>query len=144
MRRRRLVVFAGVAVLAAGLAWWLLSDGLNDEERRLVGTWRIVRGPYVQFWQFTSDRRSYFWHPTIRGVSGRTVLFAGPWSAREQRMVLDNEPSQVRRALRPLLDRLGVAVESRVSFTLEAVADDEITIRTANGERLVWTRAPAD
>ena len=40
MTRRRLVL-ATLAAVALGAAWWLLSDGLSAEERRLVGTWRV-------------------------------------------------------------------------------------------------------
>jgi hypothetical protein len=38
MTRRRFVL-APLAAAALGAAWWLLSDGLTAEERRLVGTW---------------------------------------------------------------------------------------------------------
>jgi hypothetical protein len=35
MTRRLLVLTAAVAVIAIGAGWWLLTDGLSAEERRL-------------------------------------------------------------------------------------------------------------
>jgi hypothetical protein len=42
---RRKLLLAALAVLAIGTAWWLLSDGLTVEERRLVGTWTFKGAP---------------------------------------------------------------------------------------------------
>jgi len=57
MTRRQLVLAAALAVAALGAVWWLLSDGLSAEERRLVGTWRLRldSGDIIGTWVVGSD-----------------------------------------------------------------------------------------
>jgi hypothetical protein len=144
MTRRRLVLAAALAAIALGAAWWLLSDGLDAEERRLVGTWRTDAdgGGGADYWRFAPDRRSSWWHQAPNGNSRGTVPLAGPWSVAGREIVMDGEPSGLRRTLRPFLNRLGVATGTVMTLTLEGVADDYPIVRGLDGKRHVWDRVP--
>jgi hypothetical protein len=144
MTRRWLGLAIAIALVAFAAAWWLLADGLSAEERRLVGTWRSDSdsGRGADFWRFAPDRRSYRWHQAPNGNSRGTVPLAGPWSVAGGEIIMDGEPSGVRRPVRPLLNRLGAprdrgATGTVMTLTLEEVADDRVVVRGLDGTRYV-------
>jgi hypothetical protein len=59
-------------------------------------------------------------------------------------MVLDYEPNFVRRALRPLQPRIGVAASPLQTITPEFVTADEFILVGTGGYRQRWTRDRGD
>jgi hypothetical protein len=140
MARRRLVVVIAVAALAVGAAWWVFSDRLSAEERWLVGMWRqpdCPVSPEIVVSFFDSDRQFYVAALREPRRSGSPPAC---WSIRDGTVVIDPEPSRLRRALRPILPRLGVAVPAADHAALEWVSDDEMIQVDRYGERTRWVR----
>src|SRR5215207_4300501 len=106
MKRRRLIVVATVAGLALGAAWWLLDDRLSAEERRLVGAWRTRNPPpgTTDLIVFHPDRRCFSGPPNLRDPSALPCH----WYLRNGLLVIDHEPSGLRRAVRPVFIRFGL------------------------------------
>jgi hypothetical protein len=140
MPRRRLVLVA-LAVVALGAAWWLLSDGLSAEERRLVGTWRRRELPsgrlLPELIAFDRDRRFHFGEV---GQPKDPDQLPSWWSIRVGMLVLDNEPSRFRRAVRPLAPYFGLDVEPPNRGGLEWVSGDELVYVDGAGRRVAWVR----
>ncbi len=141
MKRRRLVLAVVVlALVVAVAAWWSSADGLTAEERRLVGTWVAGHHPAfgAEVYDLRPDRR---WRHRYAGADGGRD---GPrWSVRGGRLVLDFEPSPVRRALRPA-ELVGFRFLPAPAFRLVSVSADELQVERAGGGSTAWTRAPAD
>jgi hypothetical protein len=140
MTRRRLVLVAALAVVALGAAWCLSVDRLTAEERRLVGMWRqpdCPVSPEVVVLFFDSDRQFYVAELRLPRRSGSLPAV---WSVGDGGVVIDPEPSRLRRALRPILTRLGVAVKPADRAALEWVSDDEMIQVEPNGDRTRWVR----
>ena len=138
MTRRR-ATLGVLAFVALGAAWWLLSDGLSAEERRLVGTWRLCFAgePTSYLMVLSSDRRgqsevigddSSYYRPPFR------------WSARRGVVVFDPEPSQVRRMLRPVAPHVGLRVAPQTSFAVEWRSPDVINVLGDDGSCEEWER----
>jgi hypothetical protein len=132
MTRRRLILAACVAVVALGAAWWLYSDGLSAEERRLVGTWNDG----LVVFQFTAGHRCEM-------VDGDN-RFPGRWSIRGDCLVIDFEQSAVRRALRPLASLVKLQVGPVIRSRLEWTTENEVTAVTLDGGRGRLSRVRGD
>jgi hypothetical protein len=142
MTRRRLIL--AIAAVLCGVAWWLSLDRLSAEERLLVGTWSFegksnTGRSEMRFWP---DRRSAHggW---LSGVVNMAEL-SGPWFVRGGDLVLDTEPSAIRRAVRPLLHSVGFLTIDATRYHLESITADEMVLAMSDGVRETWTRAPAD
>jgi hypothetical protein len=146
MARRRLVI--GVLVLAALSVEVFLSlnlSGLTAEERRLVGVWRTpmsTETPETVVTVFTADGRAY--SAELRDLKP-TSESVGWWWIRDGRIIMEYEPSAVRRALRPALARMRVKVQGQPRpVGLEWVSDDEIAFVKSDGYRDRWVRIRQD
>jgi hypothetical protein len=136
---RRPTPFGGFA------AWWLLSDRLSAEERRLVGTWHVPTETVGSVTMVvTADRRATI---TLVGSDfGDGPLKheeTGRWAFREGEFILDKEPSLFRRLLRPVGPFIGLRARPVRRQPIEA-AHDEVTFIFPNGVRTVWTRVPPE
>jgi hypothetical protein len=148
MKRRWLIAVSAVlALITAGAAWWVFSPAHSANERALVGTWLLKSSTCgaAPRMEFRADRTGTSW-VFLGGPPGAgTVLpwdFAR-WSLSGDWLTLDYEPSAVRRALRPVAGRIGVAARPVSSAQLSFVTPDEIEV-TGNGSRQVYTRGPSD
>jgi hypothetical protein len=103
MTRRRLLAMIGIAGLLAGLAWWFWPDRLAAEERPFVGVWTFRQSGLLSTLTLTDDHRCI-----IHVVGIETPEGSGRWWVRDGKFFEDYEPNSVRRALRPLLERLGL------------------------------------
>src|SRR5689334_4422835 len=123
MGRRLILVAALLALVAVGISgivWWWPSDPLSAEERRLVGAWWSVSDvpepPHIL--TFRADRRYESRLPTL--PSGEPVsVVTGRWAIRDDHLILDSEPSAIRRALRPLAARVGLTIDAPGSYGME-------------------------
>jgi hypothetical protein len=97
MPRHRLVL-AAVAAAVLG-AWWLLSDGLTAEERRLVGVWRTEPAGGGWFYCELGSDGAFRWgrRGTLNDGNFAIVDFTGRWAVRSGQIVLDAEPNGLRR-----------------------------------------------
>jgi hypothetical protein len=154
MRRRRLVVVACLAVIALAAASRLSLDRLSAEERAFVGVWQFApygvpaRGDAIFL---VGDRG--FWPHTIVLAADRTYRVRGEgqepdpaprrWSVRGGRLVVDHEPSPLRRLLRPLATRVGLAVGPAYDSAVE-LAGNALGIIDGCPPAIPYTRAPAD
>ncbi len=143
MRRRRLVVVVGAAaLLTAAAAWWLLSaTALSPQERRLVGAWRLRSPTTVRpgVWVLTADRR---WRSVADPPpAGTGAEHLGHWRCDDGTLVLDSDPSAVRRVARRFASYAGLATPHTAEFAVESVSDDELVL-TAAGETYRFTRDP--
>jgi hypothetical protein len=106
MIRRRLMLAAGAAFLL-GTGWWLSFNRLTPDEQRLVGTWRLgPRRPAFITLTLAADHRC---ERAARYTWG-TDTTPGRWWAQDGRIFIDLEPNPVKRALRPVLVRIGLPV----------------------------------
>ncbi len=146
MRRRRVVVVVAVLALAAAGAWWLSIDRLSAEEQQLVGTWLYgVGGGRNHRMVLAADRAC-----RISRVDGDEGPGEPPlrWAARDGWLELDDDPSPLRRLLRPVAPRLGITVGQPVRMPLVAVSGGRFVLVVealpAEDAGVVFTRAPAD
>ncbi len=143
MGRRQLVVAVGTVALVAAGGWWLSLDRLSAEERRLVGTWQQSDPRTGEWWVrmvLAPDRRVWLCSPDEPDV----LHLAQPgWAVRGGSFSGNDEPNPVRRVLRPLARRLGLAAYPDRAWPV-TVTDNELIFVLADGTREVWTRAPAD
>jgi hypothetical protein len=139
MTRRRLIL-AIVAAVLIGMVWWLSLDRLSAEERLLVGTWTYEgkSSTGLTEMRFESDRRSGF------VLGGKMSECRGPWFFRDGEVLFDSEPNAVRRALRPILDSVGLPSSGAIRYRLTSITADEMVLLRPDGTRETWTRAPAD
>jgi hypothetical protein len=140
MTRRRLILAACVAVIVLGAAWWLFGNWLTAEERKLVGTWHgeLDRG-------FGPDRVQYAADHLFLTISPPTPDHAPPyrWYVRSGSLVIDCEPSLIRRLLRPLAPSLGMTVRQVVAYPLE-VDEGRMIVFDPGGGSSVWIRDSGD
>jgi hypothetical protein len=106
MHRRRLILVAALLLLFCGLfvSW---PDTLADEEQALVGTWQTREG--CDGWSLTFTANHKCLRHTPRSYPTQST---GRWWVSGGQVFLDFEPNPLRRALRPLLIRLGLPVTS--------------------------------
>jgi hypothetical protein len=138
MTRRRLILAACVAIAALGAAWWL--DGFSPHERLLVGTWHSDPdlGGVSYRVRFSPDRR-------FLGIVPPTPEDAPPcrWHVRGGSLVIDYEPSPIRRLLRRFAPLLGISVRPVDTLPLE-VDEDRMIVVYPYGARIGWTRDRGD
>jgi hypothetical protein len=140
MARRRLIVVTSAA-LAAFAAYWLHADRLTPEEERLVGTWhRSHMGAMVGSTLAIEFNRDHHATMTYRNQPGEFTENAR-WQVRNGQVLVDTEPSAVRRGLRPLLDRLGIWVES---LTIWDVSDFDMGGTTGEYDEEFFHRVQSD
>jgi hypothetical protein len=137
---RRPLVLAVLAGLALGAAWWYFATGLSAKERMLVGTWHYsgngnLIGPYTMSLSVQRECQVRF---------GFQAVDVPPCqlSARSGTIAFDYERSAFRRLLRPVADRIGVAVGPVAEFPMHATGD-AIFIRSPVGVT-VYARVPAE
>jgi hypothetical protein len=138
--RRRAI--HGVLLLAAvAAAWWLLSDGLTAEERRLVGAWRRHDESVGSFGMYVltldPDRTARM---TALGMPWRAEVPPYDWDVKGGVIVVEPEPNFIRRAVRPVAGLTGVRVRAAGRATLEWQSDDEMDFVGAAGDRAHWVR----
>jgi hypothetical protein len=139
MTRRRLILAACVAVVAVvalGAAWWW-ANRLSAEERRLVGTWRCQIGS-TEMKCTLALKADRYCDCTVSAEFG-TRSVPGRWSSRDGKIAVDYEPNPVYRALRPVLEYVGVKVTPIVFY-----GTDEFPLAGAPGEQVIWTRDRGD
>jgi hypothetical protein len=144
MTRHRLML-AIVAAVLCGVACWLSLDRLSAEERLLVGTWTFDAntGSRLAQMRFSAHRR-YAFGTCLAGDPVRMVDGPAKWSVRDGAIVLDGEPSAVRRVVRLVLRGLGLPCNGTVKCRLKSITPDELVLVNVGGTRETWTRAPAD
>ena len=134
---RRQLMPAALSAIALWAAWWLLSDGLSAEERRLVGTWRYrktANGPLSGGLVLLPD-----------GQFRTPIGGPGWWYVWDGDLVLDHEPSQLKRAVRPVLSYLGLPVVGPArSGRLRWVSEDEVVLYFPGGQSSVFVRVHTD
>ena len=130
MLSRRLIGAVAALVVVSAAAVWLWTDRLTADEVRFVGMWRL--GPPVNGLVVTLklDRRHRCTHEFMHTESGR-------WWVRDGRIFMDFEPSPVRRSLRPLFERVGIAVRpvgslSVADFDFGEDATDRAAVTSAS------------
>jgi hypothetical protein len=140
MRRRRVALASTLALVALGAAWWLLSDGLTAEERRLVGRW-VYRDPATgkpqSLTEFTADRLAVT--EFIGGI--RFQLHVERWSIRDGELVSDFEPRYYKRAFRPVATYFGWSSAPYSRSPVE-IDGDTLTMIQPDGTRAILTRDP--
>jgi hypothetical protein len=144
MTRRRLNLAIVTAVLC-GVDWWLSLDGLSAEERLLVGTWERVLNSHTVMsrWRFWPDRRFAFRQRQPSGEVSMVELNVR-WFVRDGAIIIDSEPSAIRRAVRPVLRGLRLRFNDSDSIRLDSIAADKLVLLMSDGTRETWTRAPAE
>jgi hypothetical protein len=148
MTRRRLVLASAFAVFALGAAWWLLSDGLSAEERRLVGTWELTSEEprHSGAWTFRADR-SFVLHQSgpLMGRASRVQSWtrSGRWAACNGVITLDDQ-ILVQRLTRPLYRLIGRPVVEASLAEPESMTADAIVFLNSGGTRAVWQKADSE
>jgi hypothetical protein len=142
---RRWLILAIAAAALFGMAWWLSLDRLSAKERLLVGTWTrdSDSGTAKSFMRFEPDRRFAYRSMQDNGMAV-FVMRGERWFAHDGAVVLDGEPSAVRRAARPVLRTVGLPFSATITFGLESISPTEMILAMPNGTRETWTRAQAD
>jgi hypothetical protein len=141
MTRRRFLLAALIAAVALGATWWHFASGLSAEERRLVGEWELRDIPPAPYGRevliLRSDRQFY-----LAGVGRPDEPIAPPgrWHLRDGTLILDDETSAVRRALRPVLAPLGLCRRLADPAPVDWIGDREIAITGAENRKFVWKR----
>jgi hypothetical protein len=135
MTRHRLILAMFFTVVALGATGWWSICYLSADERRLVGTWRTMSGEMTIKLVLLDD------HQCVSSISimSQTNAASGHWSVRYGTIAVDLEPNPVYRALRPVLEHIGIKVTPMVIYDPEDFAPDG-----AAGDRLVWTRDHGD
>src|SRR2546430_854522 len=149
MRRYRLVL-AVIAMAVVAVAWWASGDGLSADEERLVGTWipRTPRWENDDTMRLARDRSCAYVNPngsikTYLGGDGSRIRAYPParWYAYGGVLVIDYEMNSFRRALRPVADRIGLAVRPMGRDRLAWVTADELVLTSEGGRQVAYTRA---
>jgi hypothetical protein len=137
MSRRRKLLVAALVLAVLGAAWWWFATGMTAEERRLVGRWQRHDGDQHIVLAFLPDRR---WEFDSSGSMGAFNLEGAWWYVRDGSVVYGDEPSRIRRVLRPVLLGLGFGVPAMSQRRLEWVTDDEFDMIGDSGDRVRWAR----
>src|SRR4029079_11385448 len=132
---RRRPIFAIVAAVLVGMAWWLSLDRLSAEERLLVGTWNLA--PNTR-WRFGPDHRHAYGRSAVEMTESE-----GRWFVRDGAIVFDPEPSELWRSLRPAFRRPGLPDNLPVvaPYGLVSITASEMILATPYQTRETWTRA---
>jgi len=131
VKRRRLILLVALLFLTCGFTVWWLGH-LTDEERPFVGTWWWPAKTRFAF-TFTADHQVHFPAGAFDGAFGPTEVTGG-WWAEDGKVYFDFEPSGFRRALRPLLTRLGVKLgavweRDRLDFDVDGINARPLFVR---------------
>ncbi len=128
--------------MVAGVAWWLSLDRLTADEQQLVGIWEC-HWPDADVLDstitFTPDR--------LCRVRQRGFPEDVPrrWAVRGGELLLDYEPSDLPRALRPAAKTLGLPFVGPIYAFPFRLTDNGLAIIWADSDpATVYTRAPAD
>jgi hypothetical protein len=139
MTRRRLILAACIALAALGAAWWWFANALSEEERQLVGSWRIAAPPRAAngIWEFDADRRwRTFDDPLLSatGSSPRDIgsVTVGHFSFRRSRMAFGVQSAESHHT-----SDCGVGPPE--PFTIEFVTPDHLVLNWG-GELLRFDR----